>query len=825
MLMKNSTGNNAGQKIKSVAKWFGYVMASVLIIMSISIGVAYYNKDKILAYTLENINKHAPAKIEVKSIDFSFLTNFPSFSIVLRGAEIKDSLYPIHKHKLFAADELALQVYVLKLLYGELNVRSIIIKNANISMLTTKRGYSNFNFGSPKNQPEPTEETLVIPHNLKLKKIILQNVHFRLSDSLANKWFDISAPSLETSLEWADSDIGIKLDGLVHWGGLAFNPQLGAYMENKDSQLNIEGFFNAAEKKVVVSPSWAKIEGETYLLDGSLQMAKFPILNLHIHTDEARVEKVFTCLSRNVTSILSSIHLTNTVKATVTIAGELLPNITPRVDCLFSTVNNTGYHTSVPITASGMTFKGKITNQMMDSIPCDDRNSLLSIYDFTWSVPGVALTSTANITDFISPSLALNLEGDMKLAQTRELFKTLPFKFTNGTGKLELKFLGNVDQLVQTHKAEHINLLEGKITLTDASGILTSGNIKLDTINTTLEFDKQIFNMRQLSIQGEGSEININGYTDNMLPYLLSDKVDLYAAFILTSPRIDLGRALKKLASWKEVNQKNESKNKHQKKSKTSTANITANIKLNVKEIQFNKFKATEISGTAKFVNDNANLENLTLNAAGGSIALSSALNQINSRNPVFESAVKLNNVDVKSIFQSFDNFGQNLIQSQNLKGKLSSKITFSTAMHSDFKLRPATIKGNLKLSLKNGHLVNFQPIVNLSGFLFADRNFKDITFAELKNEFTLSGSLINISKMEVASNLLTFYLKGNYDFKNSQVDIHLKIPLSNLTKHESNFEPINIGIATLQKNNIHLKVFTKKNGKIGILPERAINF
>lgn len=825
--MNNEKKNTESNILIKIAKWFGIFFVGIMIIMLVLLGYAYSKKDQILTYTLENLNKTLPTNITVQNIDFSFITNFPSFSIVLNNAEVLDSLYSAHQHKLFTAKEISLQVYVFKLLLGELDVKSILIKDAEIKLLTTKSGYSNFEFkGGNTDTLKIKKSNPKMPSGLQVDKVILENVHFRMTDSLANKWFDLGTKTLENRLVWSDTGIAVQMRGGMHWGGLAFNPKLGAYMANKDVDMNIDAFYNTSKNQVIALPSSVVIENETYLIQGLFKVAKFPYIDLRISTDEAKVGKVFTCMSYNVTSILSNIHLTNSIKAAVTISGELLPNTTPRVDCYFSSDKNVGYHSQLPLTITGISFKGRVTNQMNDSVPCDDHFSILTISNFVGRIPGVILKANALITDFITPSLALNLQTNMNMKGVNTLLPNLPFNFLDGKGLFFLQFEGNLDSLARTGEFSAVRQFDGHLLFTNSGIAMKKGNLKAEKFNTDIKFNKNNVVVKKLAFDCEGSTINLTGNAQNVPAYLLTEGENMHATIDLNSPKIDLGRILSKYASWKQatINTKKIHK-KNNKKKMQLPENITAKVKLNAQVIHFNKFTASNVHGQVEVLNDNLNLSNFNLKTAKGIIELSASLNDMNSKQPNFKCIAQLKNVDVKDVFYSFNDFGQKLLGSRNLKGTLNTHAIFSTKMNIDFSPINTSMSGKLRISLKNGHLIDFEPLTNITGFLFPNRNYKDITFAELKNEFTLNGTQIKVLNMEVASNLLTFYLRGKYDFKSSLVDFHVKLPLSNLKKREKDYVPVNFGKNGPEKNNIHLKIFTGKNGKIAVLPERAKNF
>src|SRR4029078_5362828 len=117
---------------------------------------------------------------------------------------------------------------------------------------------------------------------------------------------------------------------------------------------------------------------------------------------------------------------------------------------------------------------------------------------------------------------------------------------------------------------------------------------------------------------------------------------------------------------------------------------------------------------------------------------------------------VAMDNVDVSEVFDAFDNFGQDGITSQNLDGKLTTKIVASLGVDDGGKVFPASLQSVVDFSLKNGTLKNFEPVKKLKNLLFKNRDFENIRFAELKDRLEVRNQEVKINRMEIESNVMS---------------------------------------------------------------------
>jgi len=202
------------------------------------------------------------------------------------------------------------------------------------------------------------------------------------------------------------------------------------------------------------------------------------------------------------------------------------------------------------------------------------------------------------------------------------------------------------------------------------------------------------------------------------------------------------------------------------------------------------------------------------MNLAGGSMAMKGELVSIaNSRHQATLSA-NLQSVDVQNIFYAFNNFGQDGITDKNLKGLLTANANVGIQVSSDGQVLPASSNGTIDFSLKKGALNNFEPIKKMQNFLFKNRDFENIEFAELKDKFLINKGEITINRMEIQSSVLSFFIEGLYSQKGN-TDISIQVPLSNLKKRKDDYKPENIGTDKKGGRSIFLRGQPGKDGNI----------
>ena len=111
-------------------------------------------------------------------------------------------------------------------------------------------------------------------------------------------------------------------------------------------------------------------------------------------------------------------------------------------------------------------------------------------------------------------------------------------------------------------------------------------------------------------------------------------------------------------------------------------------------------------------------------------------------------------------------------------------------------------------MKLNEGHLLNYEPIQNLSNFLFRNRDLNDIVFTELNEKFKVRGYDMEIEELEIGSNVLNLYVvNGIYSVKGNS-SINILVPWSNLKRRGKNYIPKNTGESAENIKGVKLNIF-----------------
>jgi hypothetical protein len=139
----------------------------------------------------------------------------------------------------------------------------------------------------------------------------------------------------------------------------------------------------------------------------------------------------------------------------------------------------------------------------------------------------------------------------------------------------------------------------------------------------------------------------------------------------------------------------------------------------------------------------------------------------------------RLNEINIQKLFRSFNNFGQNFISNQNLKGSLTGEVFFSSEWNDRLKIDKKTVLSENDITLTNGELIDFEPMSGLSKFIDV-QELRHIKFSTLKNQITIKDEKVFIPQMDIESSAINIAASGIHGFSND-FSYRLKVLLSDV--------------------------------------------
>lgn len=335
----------------------------------------------------------------------------------------------------------------------------------------------------------------------------------------------------------------------------------------------------------------------------------------------------------------------------------------------------------------------------------------------------------------------------------------------NSHGKLYLHFLNNE----LSSKDLYVDLLKGKMKFHP---------LAFENFKANIHFEKNIMQLKEVSGTLGKSNFALNGVlhtSTEVAGRKATDKISF------TSSHLDIDE----LIHYEEPTA-------GQKTDHDSGYNLFAlpfrnmDIQVKIDHLNYHKYMIDFLSGNIRMKeNHYVYFDQLKLNAASGSLSMTGYLNGSDPSNIYFNPNLKIRSVNLDEVMYKFDNFGQDMMISENLHGIFSGNISGKILMHADLTPRLDDSDLQMEVLVEKGRLEQFEPMYALADFL-GDKNLSKIFFDKLENKLVLKNGSLYLPNMVINSSLGFIELSGKQGL-NMEMEYFLRVPLKLVTQSAMN--------------------------------------
>ncbi len=779
----------------SLKKYLKYTVKGLSILLGILVLlylVVYIyvvaNKKEIIERVRHEISEELTGDVKIGNVDISYFRTFPRVSVLLENVSITDTMFARHNHPFFKAEKLFAQINVIRLIQKKDPLSGIRVDNGQLYVYTDTSGYTNsYLLTGKKKIADPA-----IPKKDKniITDITLRNVRLIMDNKQKAKLYDFDVNRLDCDIKSTDSTVYIKTKNNVLIHNLAFNLNKGSFGKETLVEGNIDLQYSKSREQLSFKNLKIDLKGHPFVFTGIFNLGVVKDFSIKISTEEVGYDFARSLLTEKIAHNLAKFKATEPVDAVAEISGPLTGG-EPLVKVQWTVKRNNVQTPYVDFTNAS--FTGSYTNELVPGLPRNDVNSRVQFHKVKADWQGLTIhLDNVYIDNLIEPMVNCDVKTDFTLPALNNLLNSSSLKLNEGKGALDITYSGPLQE--NTNKNTLIN---GKFTLQNARVLYQPRGLELKDCNGVINFKNSDVAVGFNGNVG-GNKIDMNGGAKNLLSLIKTNPGKISLDWNVHSPSLNLETftALLKKRNKVAVVVSNAQKGKLTKlASRIDNMLNQANVRLNVKadKLEYKKFNASNVVASITLLEDSYNLNRVSLQHGNGSMLITGYLRGANEYYQEAKVKVNMDNVDINKVLYAFNNFGQDAIKSDNIEGKLTSSIDVRMDIDRQLKKTPTNIQGFLDFSLKNGALINFEPIQKLQNFLFKNRDFKDIRFAELKDRLDVKDGDIKINRMEIQSTALSMYVEGVYSLKGN-TDISIQVPLSNLKKRGEDYKPENIG-------------------------------
>ena len=787
--------------MRTVKKLIIYTTIIGAVLFSIMVVFGFIYQDEVVNTVKTEINKQLDAEINVKSIEFSLIPNFPLASVTLNkvvGFESKK--YTTKPDTLFKFEAFSLSFNVIDILKNKYILKSISAHSGFIDLKRNLKGIGNYEI--IKSDTSSESEFSVDLQSVTLKKCKVGFVDSSTRDRYGFYFHDIIAKGLIT-----DVSVNTALYGSVKVNDLVFDET--PYLAGEDAKVDLGVSINLETGAVQVSRGYVTLR-DLYQFDakGKTNQHGFKYTFEAEHVDLKEIE---TLIPKKHIEFIEAYNISGKANAFVEISRSEIEN-RPHIFGSFDlkqgnlTFRKTGETVSIT-EAQGKFDLGKLAQPVTTRI---------DVSKISLSTKEGSASGSFKLVNLRHPKFVIETKGSVELLEITKLVDFGSDFNMEGLVGFDIKLRGQIQDLDSIQNND-LETFKGTASLgVRNASFKINGAPELTKISAHLDVDKDKVLFTNLNGQVAKSQTTGYGEVKNWLSFLTGKKSALDVHAEIVTENLDMN-------NWGESGE-------------GSTSNevslpdfITYQGRLEVSEFKNGDLQLSNIKTNVQLTSKRLELKGVSLQGFNGGMNADLIWREYKNGHVISGNLIT-NSVKIDELLRSFNDFGQKELTANQVKGDFNSKLVFGFTTDKKMNIDETTLTMDGDIVILNGELIEHKLLYNIPKELEDNKIIKlfvnmdlfeqrlhHIKFDTMSNHITIKNNTMTLPYMVIHSSAMSIALQGTHTFDNN-LDYYVNFSLRHVLGKD---EPITNEYGYLvddDKGNrmIYLHLYTK-NGEVEV--------
>ena len=740
-------------------KFILWLLAIPVVLLSVALLLAVLYGDKAKQMVVDEINSHLLVKVEVGEVDFTILRSFPDASVVFRNIATKPSTVQPGMPALLHAGSVSFRFGIFSLFTDQYKIRGVQISDATINLWKDEKGQNNYEIWKPSTAGSGNSV------NFDVKSVRFTKVELYYRDLASKADIVLNLPDISLKGSKYGGIYDLALIGKLQANKLIF--QQHDYSLSAETSVDLNLNFNQPEMTGILSKSHVSISGIPIDIEGTFG-SRGPLypMDLLIKLNRAEMSKLIKLLPTRYTADYLKYEPGGLLDAEIRLRGEAGNGKFPAVNASFALQKGIVVHPQSKTKISGLKAEGTYSSGKNHT----DKIDLLS---FSGSTGKSKFKGKGSVVNFSNPMIDLNLSTKLDLSELAGFLGNNQIENLEGSLIADIAYKGSASKVVGFARTA-----SGTLLINGAGFTLKQSGRRISDLDARLELGNGFVYVDGLSLQSGNTDLKIKGRFQNLMEQFFFKNQPLYFDAEIESGNLDL----------EDIMAFSSSSNKSTENTKLFQPDLSFDVRLNIGKLKYHKFTASEASGSVNLKNQVLKTENLKFKAMDGSITASGLMNTRYDNHYSVLCNADFKNVNVERLFYEFSDFGQTSLRSSHLRGRADATVQFSAMLNPSFEVDANSVNSVADVEIRNGELLNFEPMQELSRFLDASE-LKNIKFSTLRNRIEIARQTVIIPEMEVKSSVMNLKGYGSHSFGND-IDYHLNVLLSEIGRKKRRNQP-----------------------------------
>lgn len=762
----------------------GLLLISTLVMVTAFI--AGFFEDQIGRRVVKELNKSLTTELQIETIDLSVIKAFPNASVNLRNVRLQDRQDEI----LLEAENLSFLFNLFSIFGSNIRVESVVAEKGALAIRYDQQGNANYDiFTSTETETSSSSDFAI-----SLSTARLQDVELIYEDA-ANKqtaFLEVKDATFKGQLGSSVYDLESKASILARFVEYGEDRFLIGKNINYDAKvaMNVEAGSYEMERLLV------QIEENEFDVDGTIEVGEsYTDFDLVARNDGGNLEGVLQMLPERYLESFGDFKSRGKFYFNAFINGRMDQQQQPEIDVEFGLEDGRLSSPRLTNDFRDVSFDAKYNN----GVTLRTRKSFFNLKRLKGYFNNELIELSLMADDLEDPMIDFSLNGALPLKSVYGLFGNENIK--DGRGEIEienLKVKGKYSDMQSVNRIANVEA-SGTVYFDDARLDINEERMIMDRGEMVL--DGNTLTVREMKLEGAGSEIRLDGSVSNLLPVFFADSLNTKDAELefeanLKAPVLDLDRLMALTTSPVEASEVTEEvydsiQTAEVQQREQFTQFLNGTFTANIESFNYEKINGTDFNGQLEFYANQMTI-------SGNTKAMDGVFNLIGTMyfqdKPYLKARLRCESIDGNRFFYECENFGQEILTDQHIKGDLDAKIAIYAYWDEQMNFDYDQLRVLAEMDITDGALNDFEMFKSFSTFV----NIKDlerVKFADLTNWLEIRNSKIYIPVMFIQSNAINLTLNGEYTFDYA-FDFNVKVNAgqviaNRVSRHDPNLKPL----------------------------------
>ena len=738
-----------------------------LLIGAVSI-IAGLFEERVGRTLTSEINKQLTSELTIEGFGLTVIRSFPNLSANLKGVRLQDS----GDGELLQAEEIAFRFGLLSLLSSKYQVKSVVIRDGRLNVAVDEKGNPNYDIF--KTDDSPAEEESGASSTIDLQRAQLKNIQLYYQDRSSNQDIKARVESAVFSGEFSSEQFTLSSEAQL----LSKYVELDdiRYLPNTPLSYDADIAVDLAEGVYEMQKVVLEVKDNAFELDGVVEeWDKGTYFDLYATAQDGNLASVLALLPADYAERLEGLESSGRFAFNAIVKGQANERQNPEVRVEFSLDEGRLMSQLLDKPLRDVSFNAVFTNGKYR----DNSSSVFTLERFKAYFDRELVEMRLRVADLEAPEIEFFLDGVLPLETAYGLLDNP--KITAGSGEIEVKALSLKGAYADMVSSSRINRVKASGALEFDDAGLTVGEESLIVDRGELRLDGNRLFVNDLRLEGAGSDITFRGSAFNIVPVFFADSVNsrhvqLEFNASLIAEEMDIDRLMQFSALTPEeeaapqaVQDSIKTQNLQERELLTSFLNGSFNA--DIKAFNYEKIEGRDFEGQLNFRAGQMGILG-AVEAFGGKIDLDGEA--IFDETPQLTAKMNCEGIDVTTFFQQTENFGQEVLTAQHLKGQLDSKMAIYAYWDEQGNFQMDKLRVLAGLGISDGTLTGFEMLEDFSSFVNVN-DLENIQFVDMQNFLEIRNGRLYIPVMFIRSNALNLTISGEHSFDN-EIAYHIKV-------------------------------------------------